>query len=145
MYQNILLAVDLHPSCDERIVQCAVEFAKTYNAKLTIVHAVEHLNAYGAAQAYPIIFEAEKQLIEEAKNALLDLGRKHGIPHIQQIIETGVPKSVILEQVKKLNPDLIVLGSHGRHGIRLLLGSTTDGVIHHVECDVFVVRVRGNS
>lgn len=53
-----------------------------------------------------------------------------------------MPKLVILEQAKKLHTDLIVMGSHGRHGISLLLGSTANGVIHHAQCDVFVVRVK---
>ena len=37
--------------------------------------------------------------------------------------------------------DLIVVGSHGRHGIALLLGSTANGVLHGAPCDVLAVRV----
>jgi universal stress protein A len=40
--------------------------------------------------------------------------------------------------------DLIVIGSHGRHGLQLLLGSTANGVLHLSECDVLAVRV-GNK
>ncbi|MCV6604433.1 MAG: universal stress protein, partial [Porticoccaceae bacterium] len=38
--------------------------------------------------------------------------------------------------------DLIVVGSHGRHGLALLLGSTANGVIHGAGCDVLAVRIR---
>ncbi|MCP4009678.1 MAG: universal stress protein, partial [Proteobacteria bacterium] len=34
------------------------------------------------------------------------------------------------------------LGSHGRHGLGLLLGSTANGVLHLAQCDVLAVRVR---
>ncbi|MGB1202845.1 MAG: universal stress protein [Alloalcanivorax venustensis] len=37
--------------------------------------------------------------------------------------------------------DLIVLGSHGKHGIRLLLGSTANAVLHRATCDVLAVRI----
>ncbi|MEO1899758.1 MAG: universal stress protein, partial [Methylococcales bacterium] len=37
--------------------------------------------------------------------------------------------------------DLIVVGSHGRHGLALLLGSTANGVLHHAVCDVLAVRL----
>jgi universal stress protein A len=44
---------------------------------------------------------------------------------------------------KERGVDLIVVGSHGRHGLQLLLGSTANGVLHLAECDVLAVRVRG--
>jgi universal stress protein A len=37
---------------------------------------------------------------------------------------------------------LIVVGSHGRHGVRLLLGSTANGILHHAKCDVLAVRIK---
>ena len=41
--------------------------------------------------------------------------------------------------------DLIVIGTHGRHGLGLLLGSTASGVIHGVQCDVLAVRVSSEA
>lgn len=142
LYKNILLAVDLHPSCDERITQRAVEMSKTYHANLSILHVVEHINAYSAAQGYPVVLEVEEQLAQSAKTTLNTLVGKYGIPPEQQIIEIGPPTWAIIEQAKKLNVDLIVIGSHGRHGIRLLLGSTANAVLHQAECDVLAVRVK---
>jgi len=43
---------------------------------------------------------------------------------------------------KKHNTDLVIVGSHGRHGVRLLLGSTANAVLHGAECDVLAVRVQ---
>ena len=45
------------------------------------------------------------------------------------------------KEAQKLNADLIVVGSAGRHGMRLLLGSTANAVLHSAECDVLAVRV----
>jgi universal stress protein A len=41
-----------------------------------------------------------------------------------------------------LNVDLIVVGSHGRHGLQLILGSTANAVLHHASVDVIAVRVK---
>jgi len=38
-----------------------------------------------------------------------------------------------------------VVGSHGRHGLALLLGSTANGVLHGASCDVLAVRVGNNE
>ena len=54
---------------------------------------------------------------------------------------SGNPKEVILEEAKKWNADLIVVGSHGRRGIkRLLLGSVSEAVAMKAPCSVVVVR-----
>ena len=42
---------------------------------------------------------------------------------------------------REIGADLIVLGSHGRWGLELLLGTTTDGVVSAADCDVLAVRV----
>ena len=140
LYQTILLAVDLHPSCDELITQRAVDIANVYKANLTIVHAVEPLSVYGPAVAY--VGDIENQIFKDAQTELNRLGKKYNIPFAQQITEKGGAKPVILEQAKKLNADLIIIGSHGRHGIALLLGSTANGVLHQAPCDVLVIRVK---
>jgi nucleotide-binding universal stress UspA family protein len=53
----------------------------------------------------------------------------------------GGPKKVILEEATEWGADLIVLGSHGRHGIdRFLMGSVSEGVATHADCSVEVIR-----
>ena len=48
---------------------------------------------------------------------------------------------VVLEEVERLKADLIIVGSHGRHGVRLLLGSTANAILHGAKCDVLAVRI----
>ncbi|MFN2407796.1 MAG: universal stress protein [Pyrinomonadaceae bacterium] len=54
---------------------------------------------------------------------------------------SGKPKEIILEDAKKWNADLIVVGSHGRRGFkRFLLGSVSEAVAMNAHCSVVVVR-----
>ena len=56
-------------------------------------------------------------------------------------VPTGAPKDVILEQAEQWGADLIVCGSHGRHGLnRLLLGSVSEAVATHAKCSVEIIR-----
>lgn len=54
----------------------------------------------------------------------------------------GNPRQEIVELADKLSVDLIVLGSHGRHGLQALLGSTANAVLQHAHCDVIAVRIQ---
>lgn len=56
-------------------------------------------------------------------------------------VSIGAPEQVLIEEAKDWNADLVVVGSHGR-GFwgRMLLGSTTDALVHHAPCSVLVVR-----
>jgi universal stress protein A len=54
----------------------------------------------------------------------------------------GAPGSEIRELAKATKADLIVIGSHGRHGFSLLLGSTANAVLHDAGCNVLAVRLR---
>jgi universal stress protein A len=142
LYKHVVIAVDLHPDCDKSAIERGIELAKANGASISIIHAVERINAYGVAEAYSAVLDVEAQLMEEARKELTKLGNSFNIPASNQFLEVGAPKSVILSKVEELKADLIVVGSHGRHGLQLLLGSTADGVLHHANCDVLAVRVR---
>jgi nucleotide-binding universal stress UspA family protein len=58
-----------------------------------------------------------------------------------EVVLTGNPKEVILEEAKKWNADLIVVGSHGQRSFkRFLLGSVSEAVAMNAHCSVVVVR-----
>jgi universal stress protein A len=144
-YKHVVIAVDLHPSCDKVVITKAIKIAKASNAKISIVHAVEHINAYGVAEAYSAVVDVEAQLIEDARKELTKIGQDFGVSADSLYLEVGAPKTVVLDKVEELNADLIVVGSHGRHGLQLLLGSTANAILHHAKCDVFAVRVEEND
>ena len=141
-YKHILLAIDLHPEGLVGIIEQGVKLAKEHNAKITLLHVVEHLNAYGVAQAYPSVLEVEEQLVKEAKEKLAKFKKQYQIEDADSVVEAGSPKMIILDYAKEHNVDLIALGSHGRHGIQLLLGSTANAVLHHAACDVLAIRIK---
>ena len=141
LYKHVLVAVDLHPNSDRDIIERAIEIAKANGGTVSLVHAVEHINAYGVAEAYSAVLDVESQLMDDAKKEMAKLGQKFHIPPAHQHLEAGSPRTVILHKAKEADSDLIVVGSHGRHGLQLLLGSTANGVLHHAECDVLAVRV----
>jgi len=141
-YKHILLAMELEPEGDALIVEKAKQVAEQYGADLTIVHAIEHLSNYGAAYGISVGIDVEEELHTEATKAMSELGSKMNVPADRQVIRIGPAKQIILEEAKKHDADLIVVGSHGRHGVRLLLGSTANAVLHGADCDVLAVRVQ---
>lgn len=144
-YTHMLLAIDLHPCCDKALLQHGLALAKEHGAKVTLIHAVEHLNAYGVAQAYPSVLEVEDKLVEDAKAELAKIKQEYKMQSVEAIVEVGSPKMIILDYAKEHNVDLIVLGSHGRHGLQLLLGSTANAVLHNAHCDVLAVRLKNTK
>lgn len=141
-YKHVLLAVELDPSCDNSPVHKAAMFAKECNAKLTLVHAIEHMSSYGAAYGVAAGADIEEMLLTNAKEAMAKLGEKLSVDDAGQVIKVGPAATVILDEAEHQDVDLIIVGSHGRHGIRLLLGSTANAVLHGSKVDVLAVRVK---
>jgi universal stress protein A len=63
------------------------------------------------------------------------------VPEARQFTPIGHAATEIQRVARDLDADLIVIGTHGRHGLGLLLGSTANGVLHGVKRDVLAVRV----
>lgn len=144
-YRHIILGLDLHPECDLTIAKKALELAKNFGAQLTVVHAVEHINSYGIGQAYPGVLDVEGELLKAATAELAKVCAELGVPPENQVVDIGSPKMVMFDLVKAKNADLIVVGSHGRHGLELLLGSTATSVLHNANCDVLAIRIRDDD
>ena len=142
-YKHILLAVDFFEQCDP-VIHRAQELAARYQAKLSIVHVVDSLPMIDAGYGADIPFNMDltTELMAEAKKRLGKLAQKLDVTEDNLWLEMGSPKTEIVRVAKENKVDLIVLGSHGRHGLALILGSTANGVLHHADCDVLAVRLR---
>ena len=144
-YKYVLAAVDLSEEAD-LVLQEAKQVAEDHGAKLTVVSVVKPLTqVYGGLDmaAYTEVtvnFEREAQT--QALRQLQEIGERMGIQASQVEVAVGAPSSKIVEVANDRDADLIVIGSHGRHGLGLLLGSTANGVLHHAQCDVLTVRIR---
>lgn len=140
VYNTILLAVDLSEEANQ-VAARAAGLATAHNAKLHVVHVIEPLSfAYGGD--IPIDFSTiQDEIQKQAETQLRGMCAKLGIPEVQLHLVMGRPENEIHTLAKSLRADLIVVGSHGRHGLALLLGSTANGVLHGAICDVLAVRV----
>ncbi len=140
-YQHILLAVDFSRE-SEVIGARAVQLMKTYGTRLTLLHVVANVYeepVYDLLSSFPA--DVEEKLVENAERSLTDLAKKLGVANAECRVEVGTPKAAIVQTAQEGGVDLIVLGSHGVHGLGLLLGSTANAVLHAATCDVLAVRV----
>ena len=139
-YRRILLAVDLTEEC-RRVATRANALATSSAAELHIVHVIEPLSlAYGGDIPMDLS-TVQDQIHEQARSHLADFAASFKIPEEQRHLVFGRPESEIHRIAEDESMDLIVVGSHGRHGLALLLGSTANGVLHGATCDVLAVRV----
>lgn len=138
MYKHILFATDLTEDTDYLVEKVRAIRGLT-GASLTLVHVVEPLPGY--SYAYLGIEDIEGQLIEEARQSIEKLGERLSVGKDNQFVEVGPTKTKILKIAEDTHTDLIVCGSHGRHGLSLLLGSTANAILHGAKCDVLTVRL----
>ena len=147
MYNHVLFAADLTPKDDDPVAEKAFDIARLMNAKITLVHVIEEDHGYvGPYITKSIIEERKHKEGKTAKEYLQHLGEKMKIPEERRLVLHGQAKKQILKIAEELGVDLLVVGSHGRHGLNLLLlGSTASGILHGAKCDVLAVRVYDNE
>lgn len=142
-FHHILVPVDFEgPSQDA--LEVATDLALTFGAMLTIVHAWDlPLYSYAEMASFPpdvatvIEGAATKSL---AKMAALVIKR---VPKAESVLAKGPAALAILEAAARQNADLIVMGTHGRHGVsRILLGSVAEKVVRSSPVPVLTIRVR---
>jgi len=140
-YSHVLCATDFSPD-GEVAGRKAVEIAALAGARLSLVHVVEYsAMEYAGEIPIPENIDLDQRRIELAKTQIAELAQRLGAGDAQTFVELGAPKHEIVRVAKEQGVDLIVVGSHGRHGLQLLLGSTANGVLHLATCDVLAVRV----
>ena len=142
-YQNILLAIDFSDE-GHYVAQRAKYLADQFNARLHIIHVLDNIpmpdTAYGTV--IPLNEDSSYELLEAKKSRLMQLGDQLGIDASSRRMVWGVPGQEIVQMAGQEQIDLIIVGSHGRHGLALLLGSTANGVLHHAKCDVLAIRLQ---
>jgi universal stress protein A len=99
------------------------------------------------ASAYPIdayainMTKLQEEAMTIAAQRLAGIADKHGIGSERQLVLAGAAATEIRSKAEELGADLIVIGSHGNSGWKLLLGSTANKVLHGASCDIMTVRV----
>lgn len=141
-YKNVLVALELEPESDMKIIARVRELKQlSPSAKIWLIHSVEHFSSYGAAYGVAAGIDVDAVLKSEAEQLMDKISSELAVPDEQCIIIEGPAKHVIIDEAEKIKADLIIVGSHGRHGVQLLLGSTSNSILHNAQCDVLAVRV----
>lgn len=142
-YRNILLAVDFSAD-DHHVSQKAKHLTEIFKAELSIIHVLDNIpmpdTAYGTI--IPLDTLTSYESLETEKNNLTKIADQLDIKPAHRWLVWGEPKQEIARFAEEYQIDLIVVGSHGRHGLALLLGSTANGVLHYAKCDVLAVRLQ---
>lgn len=141
-YQNIVVAIDLGDEC-----MTVVERARSIlqaEGQLLLVHVAAAMPmAYGAEMMIeqPLI---QHEQMDRMREQLYRFAHGIGIDVSSCRLEFGDTRHEIHRVAREENSQLIVVGSHGRHGLALLLGSTANEVLHGSPCDVLAVRLHSH-
>ena len=139
-YQHILFATDFSNSA-QHVMEKVKEIATDCDARVSLVHIVEYYQHEFNVDVYLPDLNIEQELIDQARQKLQQAATAMGQSMATQWVEVGTPKLEIPRIAEESSCDLIILGSHGTHGLALLMGSTATGVLHHAPCDVLAVRI----
>jgi nucleotide-binding universal stress UspA family protein len=138
-FHSILFATDFSP-VSEAALPFVLGLAHSYDAKVIVAHAVPYEPAAGMARVPPSVYldleeqEAKQELqrYEEARNF-------EGLRH-EFIVERGYPPTIVPDLIAMENVDLVVLGTHGRTGLKkLFVGSVAEQIFRKAACPVLTV------
>lgn len=155
MYRKILLAVDSSET-SKRAAKRALQLQKASNAKVIAFYSIEH---HMIPQQFPFVpmetpqyevpisvyEEVEETYIQHGKEILADteeMFQNEDVSIETRLIKDKPPQKYIIHTVKNEEVDLVILGDKGEHSKikEVFLGSVTESVIHHAECDILIVR-----
>ncbi|HET7548580.1 MAG TPA: universal stress protein [Usitatibacter sp.] len=147
MYRKILVPIDGSPPSAKGLRE-AIELAKNQKAKLRLVHVVDASVVIGVTewptQLQPLIdglLDNGRHILERAARMV----EKAGVKVESQLYESmsGPAAATILRDARKSGADLIVMGTHGRRGIRrLVMGSDAEHVLRESKVPLLLVRGR---
>lgn len=146
MYQRILVPVDGSPTASAGLGE-AIRLAKLTGGRLRLLYVVDELMFIANIQEYAAYTADLARLLKEGGVAVLTqaLARAEaaGVSAETELIDSfsGRVADVIIERAKSWSADLIVLGTHGRRGLRrLALGSDAEQVVRTAPVPVLLVR-----
>lgn len=139
---KLLAAVDFSDST-EMVIDSVKDIAKSSNAKVCLLHVADpdpdfigyESGPQSERDAVASRFHSEHKSLQQYAEDL----RSEGIDCIALLVQ-GPTVETILHEAEKLSVGMIVVGSHGRGAVmRVLVGSTSEGVLHHASIPVLIV------
>lgn len=139
-YREVLVAVDGTEDTG-LVLSRAAAVSGNGEARLHLIHVIEPLAlAYGADIPMDVS-ELQTSLVDQARESVNGFAARFDIPDERVYVELGSIEKTIREKADAVAADLIVVGSHTRSGLALLLGSTARGLVPGAHCDVLAVKV----
>jgi nucleotide-binding universal stress UspA family protein len=147
-YRRILVAVD-GSEASRRGLREALRLAKAEEAHLIVLHVVNDFYSYGALEGAGLGVDVTAALREEGRRLLGRLAAQAAKEAVKaktvlREVGAGPVADVIVREAGRQRADLIVLGTHGRRGVRrLVLGSDAEQVLRTSRVPVLLVRGPG--
>ncbi|GAB4488171.1 MAG: universal stress protein [Thermodesulfovibrionales bacterium] len=117
----------------------AFAIARSFGSRVTILTVIPEL--YLAELMETDRIRILDMLTKDAERSLRKIAAKAGDVPVKTVIRNGNPATELLALADASKTDLIVTGSHGRHGaVKFLLGSVSAKVVDHARCSVMVVK-----
>ena len=145
-YDVVIAAIDMTPESARVLARARAQAGEGTLHVVHVIHPVtQSYGGFGVAglggDSSAELAGLERRAAEEARTRLVELGADYGIAEDACHAVVGNAASEIQRLAGEVGAGLIVVGSHGRHGLGLLLGSTANGVLHGAKRDVLAVRV----
>ena len=144
-YRKVLVAVDGSPAAGKGLRE-AIRVVETGGGGLLILHVVNLFQVYYAMEGAGLGADVHERLREEGRRILekaraLAARRRLEPKIVMREIAAGSAAQAIVQEAKKQRADLIVLGTHGRRGMkRLVMGSDAEEVVRTAPVPVLLVR-----
>ena len=140
-YQQILAAVDTTED-SKQVLDAAQRLSRDHDAPLSLVTVVKpFMQVYGGIDTAAIA-DIERGAVDQATAALNERAESLGLDSDHVFVVRGTPAVEIRTLAREIEASVIVIGTHGRSGMGLmLLGSTANGVLHGTDCDVLAIRI----
>jgi universal stress protein A len=140
IYKKIIVAIDLNAEY-EHVLQRAMGVCES-SEDVSLVYVTMPI-----VYLQPLLYGGEynamtdSEAVDDARKKLEGIGDKFGINRKNVHVKTGDISDEIKTMANEFHADLIIIGTHGRSGIKALLGSTANAVLHGVKQDVLAVRM----
>src|SRR3990167_9265595 len=144
MFKHLLVPVD-GSTPSRQVIEKAIAIAEAFKSTVTVIYVIDPYAfpgvgtdfSYDQAESLSAATAEANEAIEAAKQA----SQAHGISVNASIVEGHAIYRGILETAQSVNADLLIMSTHGRHGLeKLVLGSVTSQVLSHAHLPVLVVR-----
>jgi nucleotide-binding universal stress UspA family protein len=139
---RILVPTDFSEAADQALTY-ALELGKAFGATVSLVHVFDDPfeRTLYSEQYVPMPAEIRDEILTSVRQHLAERVSRAGRPDVSSTILTGLAAQAIVDHAREQKADLIVMGTHGRHGVaHLLMGSVAERVVRTAACPVLTVR-----